>query len=251
MAPKKSKRSNKNSEHSNRIQTSILNGLERKALVWMAERMPRWVKSDYLTILGTFGAVIVALGYILTHVNINFLWLSSFGLVVNWFGDSLDGTLARVRHTQRPIYGFYFDHTMDIINECLMFMGAGLSVLMRFDITLLALVVYLMLTINVTVDAHLKNEFRLTYAGLGPTEFRLIVILVNAAFALIRPLREYASPVTVFGKSMIFTFMDYVVVAIVIILSVFYVYTIVKDAMEYSKMDPMPKDKDNEKDNKK
>ena len=239
------------SEHSKRIQTSILNGLERKALIWMAERMPRWVKSDYLTILGTIGAFIVALGYILTHVNINFLWLSSFGLIVNWFGDSLDGTLARVRHTQRPIYGFYFDHTMDIINECLMFMGAGLSVLMRFDITLLALVVYLMLTINVTVDAHLKNEFRLTYAGLGPTEFRLIVILVNAAFALIRPLREYSSPVTIFGKTMIFTLMDYVVSAIVILLSVLYVFTIVKDAMEYSKMDPMPKDKDSEKDKKK
>ena len=239
------------SEHSKRIQTSILNGLERKALIWMAERMPRWVKSDYLTILGTIGAFIVALGYILTHVNINFLWLSSFGLIVNWFGDSLDGTLARVRHTQRPIYGFYFDHTMDIINECLMFMGAGLSVLMRFDITLLALVVYLMLTINVTVDAHLKNEFRLTYAGLGPTEFRLIVILVNAVFALIRPLREYSSPVTIFGKTMIFTLMDYVVSAIVIILSVLYVFTIVKDAMEYSKMDPMPKDKDSEKDKKK
>ena len=82
-----------------RIQTSILNGVEKKALVWLAERQPKWVVSDTLTFIGTLGAIMIGAGYILCSVNVNFLWLSCFGFVVNWYGDSLDGTLARVRKT--------------------------------------------------------------------------------------------------------------------------------------------------------
>ena len=92
-------------KNAKRIQTSFLNGIERKALVWLANRQPKWVTSDLLTWTGTLGAALFALGYILTYLNINWLWLSTFGLIVNWYGDSLDGTLARVRKTQRPIYG--------------------------------------------------------------------------------------------------------------------------------------------------
>ena len=88
-----------------RIQTSVLNELEKKVLIWLAERQPKWVTSDLLTYIGTFGAAVIAAGYILSSRNINFLWLSSLGFVINWYGDSLDGTLARVRKTQRPIYG--------------------------------------------------------------------------------------------------------------------------------------------------
>ena len=82
-----------------RIQTSILNAAEKKALVYLAERQPKWVTSDMLTFIGFIGALIIAAGFILSNININFLWLSSFGLLVNWYGDSLDGTLARVRNT--------------------------------------------------------------------------------------------------------------------------------------------------------
>ena len=77
-----------------RIQTSFLNGVEKKALVWLAQRQPKWVTSDMLTWIGTFGSMLIALGYILSHINVNWLWLSSFGLIVNWYGDSLDGTLV-------------------------------------------------------------------------------------------------------------------------------------------------------------
>ena len=80
-----------------RIQTSFLNGVERKALVWLAERQPRWVTSDMLTWLGTTGSFLIFLGYALSNYNVQWLWLSTLGLVVNWYGDSLDGTLARVR----------------------------------------------------------------------------------------------------------------------------------------------------------
>jgi phosphatidylglycerophosphate synthase len=153
-----------------RIQTSVLNALEKKVLVWLAERQPRWMTSDILTYMGTFGAIVIATGYILSAWNINFLWLSSLGFIINWYGDSLDGTLARVRNTQRPIYGYYLDHTIDAINEVMIFIGVGLSGLMHLEIALLALIMYLLMTINVSINAHLKKEFKLTYAGKRITD---------------------------------------------------------------------------------
>ena len=134
-------------ENSERIQTSLLNAAEKRALVWMAGRMPAWVTSDMLTFLGVVGAAICALGFILAATDRNWLWLSSAGLVVNWFGDSLDGTLARVRNAQRPVYGFFIDHTLDAVTICIMCVGAGLSPMMRLDVALLVLAGYLSLSI--------------------------------------------------------------------------------------------------------
>ena len=121
-----------------RIQTSFLNGVEKKVLIWLAERQPRWMTSDKLTFIGFLGAILIFIGFVLSRNNIQWLWLSSFGLVVNWYGDSLDGTLARVRKCQRPLYGYYLDHTIDCVNEALMFIGAGLSGLVRLDLALIA-----------------------------------------------------------------------------------------------------------------
>ena len=90
-------------EQSKRIQTSVLNAAEKKVLVWLASRQPRWMTSDILTFIGVLGAVIVAVGYALSNYFIQWLWLASFGFFVNWYGDSLDGTLARVRSLQRPV----------------------------------------------------------------------------------------------------------------------------------------------------
>ena len=89
-----------------RIQTSFLNAAEKKILVWLAVRQPKWMTSDILTLIGTAGSLIAAAGYVLSARNISFLWLSSLGFVINWYGDSLDGTLARVRNRQRPVYGY-------------------------------------------------------------------------------------------------------------------------------------------------
>lgn len=221
-----------------RIQTSILNAGERKLLVWMAERMPRWVSSDMLTLVGVLGAVVVALGYALSTWNIHWLWLASLGFVINWFGDSMDGSIARVRNKQRPIYGFFLDHNIDCINEMMMFVGVGLSPLMNLDIALVVLALYLMLSVSVYIDAHLKNEFKLTYGGLGPTEFRIIVILVNTVFILIRPLRDFVWSPSVAGWQLSMTVMDIVGVAIAVILAVFYLVNLLKDARDYAKMDP-------------
>ncbi|MBQ4305516.1 MAG: CDP-alcohol phosphatidyltransferase family protein [Bacteroidales bacterium] len=231
-------------EQSKRIQTSILNGVERKVLVWLAERQPRWVVSDTLTFVGFLGSVIIALGYILTNLDYRWLWLASLGFVINWYGDSLDGSVARVRKTQRPVYGFYIDHTMDVINEIFMLVGVGLSVLMRFDIAMLILVMYLALTINVDTNAHLKNEFKLTYGGFGPTEFRILVIIVNTLFIFIRPLREFMADITLFGHSISLSAMDIFGIAVLAILTIIYIATVVSDARGYAKADPMPERKD-------
>ena len=224
-----------------RIQTSILNALEKKVLVWLAERQPRWMTSDILTYMGTFGAIVIATGYILSAWNINFLWLSSLGFIINWYGDSLDGTLARVRKMQRPIYGYYIDHTIDAINEVMIFVGVGLSGLMHLEIALLALVMYFLMTINVSINAHLKKEFKLTYASMGPTEFRIIMIIINTIFALIRPLRDFSHSFALCGHTFTFGTLDYIGILIIIILSLMHLTTVRKDIKDYAKIDPMPK----------
>ena len=224
-----------------RIQTSVLNALEKKVLVWLAERQPRWITSDILTYIGTFGAVVIAAGYILSAWNINFLWLSSLGFIINWYGDSLDGTLARVRKTQRPVYGYYLDHTIDAINEVIIFVGIGLSGLMHLDIALLALVMYFLMTINVSINAHLKKEFKLTYASMGPTEFRIIMIIINTLFALIRPLRDFSHSFTLCGHPFILGALDYIGILIIFILALMHLTTVRNDIKDYAEMDPMPR----------
>ena len=221
-----------------RIQTSVLNALEKKVLVWLAERQPKWMTSDILTYLGTFGAVVIAAGYILASWNINFLWLSSLGFIINWYGDSLDGTLARVRGTQRPIYGFYLDHNIDGITMAIMCIGAGLSGMLNLYIAMAVLAVYLMLSISVYINAHLKGEFRLTYAGMGPTEFRLIMIVVNALFATIAPLRNWAVCFDVFGTPIALGAFDIAGIIIAVVLVAIYLSNFYNDAKGYAEVDP-------------
>ena len=198
-----------------RIQTSVINKLEHKALVWLAKRQPNWVTSDMLTGVGIVGAFIVGLGFVLTRYSIDWLWLSSAGLVINWYGDSLDGTLARVRNTQRPIYGYYIDHTIDCVNEAMMFVGAGLSPLMHIDLALAAFILYLFMTINVSINAHLKSEFRLTYAKLGPTEFRMLIIIANTVLIAAPSLTTFC--IALGGDSL--TLLDLVAAAIIALLT--------------------------------
>ncbi len=191
-----------------------------------------------LTFIGTFGAAVTGAGFVLSDININWLWLSPLGLLINWYGDSLDGTLARVRGTQRPLYGYYLDHTIDCINESLMFVGAGLSHLVRLDLTLFAYILYLFMTINVSINAHLKGEFRLTYAKMGPTEFRLVMIIVCALMLLIRPLQTFNCEICLLGRPVLMHSFDFLALGIIVILLLIYVSTIISDARKYAAADP-------------
>ena len=226
-------------ETSRRIQTSVLNAVEKRILVWLALRQPRWMTSDILTAIGVVGAVVVAVGYVLSNYHVGWLWLSSLGYVINWYGDSLDGTLARVRGTQRPIYGFYLDHNIDGITITIMCVGAGLSALLNLYIGMAVLAVYLLLSISVYINAHLKGEFKLTYAGMGPTEFRLIMVVVNTLFVFVAPLREWNIFLSLNRMSVRLGALDIVGIIIFVILVLIYVNNFVHDAEDYAKEDPV------------
>ena len=221
-----------------RIQTSLLNAAEKKLLVRLASKQPAWVTSDTLTFIGFLGSVLIAAGFILSNLGVQWLWLAIFGLFVNWYGDSLDGTIARVRSAQRPFYGYYVDHCMDIINEMFMFIGVGLSPFVHLHIALMAFVFYLILTAVQNINAHLRQEFNLTYAKMGPTEFRIIIALICLSFILIRPVREYSRLVSVFGRNYTFTIFDYVALAVVAVLALISLGYFIKDLRYYSKIDP-------------
>ena len=224
-----------------RIQTSILSAGEKKVLTWLAQRMPAWVTSDMLTLLGFIGACIIATGYALSNLNLNWLWLAPFGLLVTWFGVSLDGSLARVRNTQRKTYGFFIDHNVDVINETIMFIGVGTSPLVNMSFAMMALVAYFMLSVYVYIDCHLKGEMRLTYAGLGPTEFRLMLAIVNICFIYIPWLSEWKRPMTLFHNHFMIGIFDYIAVAATLAIMASYLIHFFKDIKYFATIDPPKK----------
>lgn len=232
-------------KQSTRIQTSLLNGVEKKALVWMASRMPQWVTSDMLTWFGLFGSALCGLGFFLTNYSIYWLWLSCLGLVINWFGDSLDGSLARVHNTQRPLYGYYLDHNIDTVTEAFMFIGAGLSPLMNMGVAALCYAAYLALTVYVSINAHLKSEFKLTYGKMGPTEFRLIIIIANILLMYVPALTAYHGSFSYFGETIHYGTLDIIGMGILCILVIFYFVSFFKDLHWFAQKDPLirhPKD---------
>jgi len=229
---------NEEKKQAQRIQTSILNPYEKKILTYMAERMPAWVTSDMLTFVGFLGALVMATGYSLSNLNLHWLWLSCLGLFINWFGDSMDGSLARVRGTQRKTYGFFIDHNVDVINETIMFISVGVSPLVNMSFAMFALVAYLMLSVYVYIDCHLKGEMRLTYSGLGPTEFRLLLVITNICFIYIPWLSEWKKPMTLFHNNFMIGIFDYIAVAAALLIIFFWLRGFFQDAKYFAKIDP-------------
>ena len=162
-----------------RVNDILLGPLERPALRWLSAHMPAWVTPDVCSGIGVFGAFLTLICYGLSNFDRNFLWLASFGYVVNWFGDSLDGTLARYRHIERPKYGFFIDHMLDAACQVMIFLGLGLTPYISFNIACLALIAYLLLSVLVYVRLCVVGEFRISYGKMGPTEIRVIAILIN------------------------------------------------------------------------
>ena len=217
-----------------RIQTSFLNAAEKKALVWLAHRQPRWMTSDMLTYIGVLGAAVCALGYALSNLSVYWLWLSSLGLVINWYGDSLDGTLARVRQLQRPKYGFFIDHSLDAITVCFMFLGGGLSSIFKMEVAMLMLIGYLVLSVYTYICTIIKDEFLLTYGGgFGPTEMRLVIILLNTV-VMYTP--WVAIRFNLYGYE--FGVYDIVGLVIAIILFLMWFVQFLKDRREMAERDP-------------
>ncbi|HEY7151911.1 MAG TPA: CDP-alcohol phosphatidyltransferase family protein [Solirubrobacterales bacterium] len=157
---------------------------ERRLLRWIAARLPRWVLPDDLTALGVLSAFAICAAYQLSNHSLDWLWVASALLVVHWLGDSLDGTLARVRHIERPTYGYYLDHLVDAVSTAAIGIGLGLSPFMLLSVGTLIVVAYLVLSINVYLESYAFGRFSIGYGLLGPTELRLVLIALNVALAL-------------------------------------------------------------------
>jgi archaetidylinositol phosphate synthase len=162
----------------------LLAPMEKRVLPWIARRLPAWVLPDHLTILGVLAAFGIAVAYVLSNQDPVWLWAASGLLVVHWFGDSLDGTLARERKIERPRYGYYLDHLTDAVATALIGIGLGLSPYMLLTTGLAIVVVYLVLSINVYLETFAFGVFRLGYSRFGPTEARLALIGLNVVLAL-------------------------------------------------------------------
>jgi phosphatidylglycerophosphate synthase len=153
----------------------------------MAKALPPRITPDQLTLLGLAGAAVTGTAYVLCHWNILFLWLANLGLVLNWIGDSLDGTVARVRGKERKRYGFFVDHTTDLFAQLLIGLGLGVSPFVQFDVACLVLIVYLALAAVTFIKKVSAGELQISFGGIGPTEVRLALLLINLALLWYRP----------------------------------------------------------------
>jgi archaetidylinositol phosphate synthase len=167
-----------------REKTFLLARPEGRVLGWIARRLPAWVMPDHLTALGVLAAVGIAVAYALSNGDPVWLWAASGLLVVHWLGDSLDGTLARVRRSERPKYGYYLDHLVDAIATALIGIGLGLSPYMLLVTALVVVIAYLVLSINTYLETNTLGVFSLGYGRLGPTEARVALIVINTLLAL-------------------------------------------------------------------
>lgn len=170
---------NDGKENTRRHLLAISAPFERWFLPWMARRLPRWVTPDGLTAGGLLAAIFILISYVLSAGNINWLWGANIGLVLHWYFDSLDGTLARVRGIERPNYGYYVDHTADVLAALAILIGFGSTPWMRMSTALFVLAGYLAMSVHTHVYAHITGVFKMGGGGLGPTEIRVILIVGN------------------------------------------------------------------------
>lgn len=157
----------------------LLGGFERAVLPQLARALPAWVVPDHLTGLGLLASTGIAVAYMFSNQNAAWLWVASAALVVQWFGDSLDGTLARTRKIERPRYGYYLDHLTDAYSTLAIGLGLGLSPYMLLAVGLAIVTSYLILSINVYLETYVFGEFSFSYGRLGPTEVRVILMALN------------------------------------------------------------------------
>jgi phosphatidylglycerophosphate synthase len=201
----------RNPEGHQRINDAFLRPLEKPALNWLAAHMPYWVTPDHLTALGMFASVLIAVSLVLTNISPAYLWLASLGVALNWFGDSLDGTLARYRKIERSNYGYFIDHAVDALDEVLIFLALGISPYVRMELAGLALVSYLLLSIQSFLYSQVSGVFQISFIRIGPTEMRVVMILSNTVVFFI------GNPMVTTALG-IFTMYDFVLIFISLLL---------------------------------
>ena len=166
-------------DRQNAINTGITAKVEEDIKEWVCPRIPKWINSDHLTILGVIAIFIVAVGFILGFSERLYLLLVPVGLFLNWFGDSFDGSLARYRKKTRPNYGYYIDHMVDAIVVIIFALGLGISGFVRIDLALLFAIMYMALMIHVELVTFVQNSFKYSFGLIGPTEMRIFGVLIT------------------------------------------------------------------------
>lgn len=164
-----------------RIIATLTGGFERRYLPVLAANLPAWVSPDILTSTGMVAALLIGILYSLSDTTPGLLWVINGLVIVHWYADSLDGTLARVRKIERPRYGFYVDHASDAITVLFVCLGLGKSTHMDMRIALGVLIGYYLIMIQVLLSSYTLREFKISYGRFGPTELRILLILVNTA----------------------------------------------------------------------
>jgi phosphatidylglycerophosphate synthase len=160
-----------------RFLQSLTSVPERKALCWLAERTPRWINSDHLTLLGFIAQMLAGLSYALARWNSYALISVVVFIALNWLGDSLDGTLARVRNQQRPRYGFYVDHIIDTFGSAFLMIGLAVSGYLHWQVALAMLIAFLVLSVETYLATYTLNRFCLSHGIFGPTEIRILLVV--------------------------------------------------------------------------
>lgn len=216
-----------------RVNDILLGPLERPTLKWLAAHMPAWITPDICTMIGVLGALLTAVSYVLSSSDKNYLWLSSLGFIINWFGDSLDGTLARYRKIERPIYGFFVDHVTDAFSVTVIALGLGLTHYVSFVIASLALIAYLLLCILAFVRTSAIGEFKISYSKLGPTEIRVLIVVLNIVMYF-GGVRTFSLNLGMFSQ-LSFTPYDVIIALIGLLLLLFFLVTAVRDTIRLAK----------------
>ena len=213
-----------------RVIQTLTGPWEKRNLPRMAAALPDWINSDHLTFLGIVAAVVIAAGYIFTSWSPWWLWLTNAGLIVHWYADSLDGTLARVRHREREKYGYFVDHICDAWTTLVLCLGLGMSPLMDMRVALLLAIGYFLLNIYVHVMAYTQEVFRISYGRFGPTEVRIFIFSANIVLIFWNPTVTYygGDPVTV---------LDLAGLSLAAVFMTIFIVSSIRDAIKLDKLD--------------
>ena len=212
---------------------SILASAEKRLLVWMARRLPNWINADHLSLLGILSMLGVGLSYCAASWDRRALFLVVAGLALNWFGDSLDGTLARVRNQQRPRYGYYVDHVLDLAGTLFLLGGLAASDFMNPVIGLGLLIAYLLVSAEIYLATHVLGVFRLSFLKVGPTELRLL-LATGTVFL-------FYKPVVGLGELGTFNLLDVGGVAGILGLALTFAVSALRHARRLHRAEPRPR----------
>ncbi len=216
-----------------RVNDTFVARFERWALPRMARRLPAWVTPDTLTVAALVGTGLTAAGYVLAGRSLLWLHVASLGYVLHWWGDSLDGTLARVRDIRREKYGFFVDHQADAISSAMIFIALGYGPLMRMDFALAILTGFLLMMNLVNMVEIARGVFKISFWGGGPTELRLVMIAVNTAiWAFGNPTRAF------WGRE--WTAFDQFALAAIPFVFVLYLSSALRETLLIGRLDPRP-----------